>query len=196
MKHDRIGAQVTFLLAADSLKSVQRHNRVFNGSRNENTAEHSWHLTLMAMALAEYAPIGTDIAHVIQLLIVHDLVEVHAGDHWSESADPVDVADKEAAAAEILFRLLPDDQAIRLAGLWREFEARETPEARFAKALDALHPMLLIWGPGGTDYVHTPLTASVMQGIKRPALEAFPRLWEFAQGLLSDAVARGALPPE
>ncbi|WP_051987480.1 HD domain-containing protein [Bosea sp. UNC402CLCol] len=191
----RIDEQIGFLLAADGLKSVQRHNLLFSGSRNENTAEHCWHLTLMAMALAEYAPSGTDIAHVIQLLIVHDLVEVHAGDHWSDGSDAGLVASKEAAAAETLFRLLPDDQAARLHNLWGEFEARQTPEACFAKALDALHPMLLIWGPGGTDYVHTPLTAARMREIKRTALEPFPALWNFAESLLDKAVERGVLPP-
>lgn len=191
----RIDAQLRFILTADGLKNVQRYNRIFDGSRNENTAEHSWHLTLMAMALAEYAPTGTDIAHVIQILIAHDLVEIHAGDHWPGADSPEQVAVKEEAAAATLFALLPVDQAARVTALWHEFEARRTPEARFAKALDALHPMLLIWGPGGTDYVHKPVTASSMRDMKRPVLEAFPDLWALAKRLLDGAVERGTLSP-
>lgn len=187
-------AQLAFLLAADGLKGVNRHNKVHNGTRQENSAEHSWHLTLMAITFAEHAPPDADIPHIIQLLIAHDLVEVGAGDHWVLASDPEEVAAKEAVAAQELFSLLPADQATHLHTLWREFEARETPEARFAKALDALHPMLMIWGPGGTDYIHTPLTAATLRDLKRPLLEHFPPLWAVAQALLDGAVSRGALP--
>lgn len=192
---DRLARQLDFLLMADGLKGVQRHNRVFDDSRPENAAEHSWHLTLMAMTLAEHAADGTDIAHVIELLITHDLVEVHAGDHWAASSDAADVSRKEQHAAAKLYGLLPADQTTRLAALWHEYEARQTPEARFAKAIDALHPMILIWGPGGRGTIHTPLTATAMRDIKRTALEPFPELWALAQRLLDDAVEQEMLPP-
>jgi putative hydrolase of HD superfamily len=176
------------------LKAIERHNRLFDGSRNENAAEHSWHLVLMALSMAEYAPVETNISHTIQLLIVHDLVEVHAGDHWAGDSDPAQVTLKERDAAARLFSLLPPDQALQFVGLWHEYEARQTPEARFAKALDALHPMLMVWGPGGSDYIHTPLTAAYMRQLKRPALEPFPALWAMSERLLDSAVARAALP--
>lgn len=191
---DRLDRQLAFLLAADALKGVERHNLLLDASRRENAAEHSWHLTLMATTLAEHAPAGTSIAHVVELLVAHDLVEIHAGDHW-DGDGLKDVAAKEAAAAERLFGLLPSDQGRRFLGLWQEFEARRSPEARFAKALDALHPMLLVWGPGGSGTTHVPLTATVMRAMKRPALEPFPELWRMAQRLLDAAVGRGALPP-
>lgn len=189
----RLAAQVEFLVAADELKSVDRKNLLFSGARRENAAEHSWHLTLLAMTFAEYAPTEVDIGHVTQLLIVHDLVEVHAGDHWELASDTKDVSRKEGQAAEKLFGLLPDEQYETLMALWQEFEARETAEAKFAKALDALHPMLLVWGPGGLGQTHVPLTAQQMKDLKKPYLAAYPALWRLAEQLLDHAVRRGTL---
>jgi putative hydrolase of HD superfamily len=193
----RLTQQLSFLLAADGLKGIERNNRLLDGSRQENSAEHSWHLTLMAMTLAEHAPPGTDMAHVLQLLVTHDLVEIHAGDHWVVEENAAAVAAAEAAAAERLFALLPVDQCDRLAALWGEFEARETPEARFARALDALHPMLLIWSAEGQGRgaLHGTMTASMLRARKRPALEHYPALWSVAESLLDRAVERGLLLP-
>ncbi len=190
---DRLDRHIGFLLTADRLKRVERSNRLHDGSRLENSAEHSWHLCLMALTLAEHAPPGTDIGRVVEMLVVHDVVEIDAGDHWVVEANAAEVAAKETAAAERLFALLPDDQRRRFHGLWTEYEARRTPEARFARALDSLHPMLLVWGPGASDEVHVPVTAASMREYKRAALEAYPALWALAQRLLGDAVARGAL---
>ncbi len=192
---DRLDRHLAFLLTADRLKQVVRNNRLHDGSRNENSAEHSWHLTLMALTLAEHAPPGTDTGRVIEMLIVHDVVEIEAGDHWVLDGNAEAVAAKEAAAAERLFGLLPSDQRDRFHALWTEYEARETEEARFARALDSLHPMLLVWGPGGSDEVHAPVTAGFMREYKRAALEPYPELWALAGRLLDDAVQRGALRP-
>lgn len=189
----RMTAQVDFCLAADALKNIERKNLLHDGGRPENAAEHSWHLTLLAMSFAEYAPREVDMHRVTQLLIIHDLVEIIAGDHWELTADVADVARKEAGAARTLYGRLPKDQAERVHDLWQEFEAKATPEARFAKALDALHPMLLIWGPGGSQKTHVPLTAQQMLDMKRPHLESYPPLWSYAQQLLEDAVARQVL---
>jgi putative hydrolase of HD superfamily len=193
----RLAQQLAFLLATDGLKSIERNNRLANGSRQENSAEHSWHVTLMAMTLAEHAPPGTDMAHVLELLVTHDLVEVYAGDHWVVEENAAAVAAAELAAAERLFALLPEDQRDRLAALWHEYEARETAEARFARAMDALHPMLLLWSPGaqGRGTLHATLTATALRARKRPVLEAYPALWDLAQSLLDQAVERGWLMP-
>lgn len=191
----RTNGQLAFLLAADRLKQVLRQNRLLDGSRRENSAEHSWHLTLMALTLAEHAPEGTDMARVIEMLIVHDLVEIEAGDHWVLDENSAAVAAKEAVAAERLFALLPAEQNALFLGLWTEYEDRRTPEARFARALDSLHPMILVWGPGGSGQAHTPLTASFMRDYKRSALEPYPEIWALANALLDDAVRRGLLPP-
>lgn len=191
---ERLDRHLNFLLTADRLKQVVRNNRLHDGSRLENSAEHSWHLALMALTLAEHAPPGTDTGRVVEMLVVHDVVEIEAGDHWVVEANAAAVAAEEAVAAERLFGLLPDDQRQRFHTLWTEYEARATPEARFARALDALHPMLLVWGPGASDAVHVPVTASFMREHKRAAIEPYPELWALAQRLLDDAVARGVLP--
>jgi putative hydrolase of HD superfamily len=190
----RMTAQLDFLLAADALKLVERNNVLHSGARLENTAEHSWHLTLLALTFAEHAPPEVDMSRVIQLLVVHDLVEIHAGDHWELSADAAEVAKKEAEAADALFDLLPHPQATEMRGLWEEFEARNSPDAKFAKAIDALQPMLLVWGPGGTGKTHTPLNARQLRDLKRPSLAHYPALWELAQNILDVAVENGLLP--
>lgn len=190
-----VDRQLEFIAAADRLKAVTRKNRILDGSRHENTAEHSWHVSLMAMTFAGYAPVGTDIAAVIEMLIVHDLVEIEAGDHWVLDGDRAEVAAKEAVAARRLFGILPAEQGARFHDLWQEFEAGRSPEARFARALDSLHPVIVVWGPGGSGYVHTPLTASFMREHKRAALEPFPELWKLATDLLDAAVRRGTLDP-
>lgn len=188
--------QTGFILTADRLKGVTRTTLLHDGSRPENSAEHSWHLALMALTLAEYAPAGTDLNRVIHLLLVHDLVEIYAGDtHFDQSAERAEAQRaKEMDAAHRLFSLLPADQEAQFHDLWREFEERQTPEARFAKALDALQPMLLTWGPDGQgSAAHPELTRQRVLRLKHGALSAFPELWAYAQEWLTNAVGRGIL---
>ena len=191
--------QLAFLLACDRLKAVQRTTFLHDGSRAENSTEHSWHLALMALTLAEHAPAGTDLNRVIRLLLVHDLVEIHAGDlHFdAPDADHAAQAQAEERAAHALYGLLPDDQQADFHALRSEFEARLTPEARFARALDALQPMLLTWGEGGLGCIgRAPeLTASRLLRLKEPALQDVPALWALAQEVVSGAVRVGTLPP-
>lgn len=192
----RIECQIDFLLAADRLKSITRQNRLHDGSRAENAAEHSWHLTLMALTFAQHASPGTDLCRVIELLVIHDLVEIRAGDHHRalKSADElVTIEAEEALAADHLFRALPEDQWRRFHALWQEFLAASTPEARFAHALDALHPLLMTWGPKGLGSAHHALTAEQVIQHKRPALSPFPGLWMLARETVERAVERGVL---
>ncbi|MHA0034975.1 HD domain-containing protein [Deinococcus sp. PESE-13] len=195
----RLSAQLDFLLTCDRLKTVLRTTRLHDGSRLENSAEHSWHLALLALTLAEYAPAGTDVGRVVRLLLVHDLVEIGAGDLSFDAPAEAQAAQQEAearAAAE-LFGLLPTDQAAEFLGLWQEFEARQTTEVRFARALDALQPMLLTWGPAaqGCAASHPELTRSRVLGLKEKHLREFPELWAAAQEVLEQAQARGVLQP-
>nr|WP_231127599.1 HD domain-containing protein [Motilibacter aurantiacus] len=143
---------MTFIAEVDRLKTVLRASPLAAADRRENDAEHSWHLALMVMLLAEYADEPIDVGHTMKLVIVHDLVEVYAGD--SPVFDPAAVQgqrEREAAAAGRLFPLLPEDQARTVRELWEEFEAGTTPEARFGRAMDRLEPMLLNWlNRGGT----------------------------------------------
>jgi putative hydrolase of HD superfamily len=150
MSAHRLERQLEFLLEADRLKQVERRTRIVGGRRLENSAEHSWHLALFALMLVEHADEAVDIARVVSMLLLHDLVEIDAGDTFAYDVDGH--ADKEAreqAAADRLFGLLPDDQGAWARQLWDEFEACSTAEARFALALDRLQPVLLNHANGG-----------------------------------------------
>src|SRR5205085_4352444 len=135
----RLERQFAFVREIDRLKGVLRRTTLHDGSRKENSAEHSWHLATMALVLAEYAPNDADVLRAVQLCLVHDVVEIDAGDTFAyDAAANVDKAAREQAAATRVFGLLPLDQAIALRALWEEFEQNETPTARFANALDRL----------------------------------------------------------
>lgn len=144
---NRLTQQIAFLTEIDALKSVVRQSPIANRSRRENSAEHSWHLAMFAMILADKE---LDAGKVITMLLIHDIVEINAGDapiHGSHDTAALEVAEREAA--ERLFGILPSDQAERLLALWHEFEAAKSPEARFAKGLDRLQPLLLNTVTGG-----------------------------------------------
>jgi 5'-deoxynucleotidase YfbR-like HD superfamily hydrolase len=140
---DRFREQIRFIVEIDRLKGVLRRTLLTDRSRRENSAEHSWHLAMMAMLLAEYAEPGINVARVMELVLVHDLVEIDAGDTFAyDEAGNMDKESREQAAADRIFGILPPDQAVRLRGLWDEFEAGRTAEARYALALDRLQPLL------------------------------------------------------
>lgn len=141
----RIRQQFAFLAELDRLKTVIRQSPLSDRSRRENSAEHSWHLAMFALTLAEYAPSGVDAMHATRLLLVHDVVEIDAGDAPIHVAgvDKAALAEAEAHAAYRIFGLLPPEQNAEFLALWQEFEAAETPEARYAKALDRLQPLFL-----------------------------------------------------
>jgi putative hydrolase of HD superfamily len=189
--------RLEFLAATDALKLIERANTVSSGGRQENVAEHSWHISLMSLLFADAAPDGTDHQRVRDLLIVHDLVEIHAGDTvvWDNTPD-TDVRDRETAAAVRLFGLLSEHEASRFHDLWTEFDRQETIESRFARALDALHPMLMSWGPSSAGHPRVELRPSMVLTRKRAWLEEFPELWQIAQDAVQSAVERGLLTPD
>lgn len=143
MTDDRFAQQMAFIIEIDRLKTVARRTLIADGSRYENSAEHSWHLAMAAMILAEYSDEPVDLGRVLKMLLVHDIVEIDAGDtFYYDVAGTVDKAAREQQAADRLFSLLPSDQGVALRTLWEEFEARETADARFAGALDRLMPLI------------------------------------------------------
>jgi putative hydrolase of HD superfamily len=191
---DRLRQQLVFLIEADRLKNVVRGNRIADASRRENTAEHSWHLAMFALVLKEYAVGPIEIGRVVQMLLIHDLVEIECGDTpLFDTQGALDQADREQLAADKLFGMLPADQGEPFRTTWEEFEAAETPEARFAKALDRLQPILLNHVVGGgtwTDYgVDETRERSMTQRIAHGA----PALWSAAEAVFADAVANGWL---
>ena len=192
MHDDRLDRQLAFILEIDKLKLVLRQTLLTDESRRENSAEHSWHLALMAGLLAEYAPSGTDVGRVVRMALVHDLVEIDAGDAFCY--DPVAVqgkAEREVACAERLFGMLPEEQAEELRGLWDEFEAGTSPEARFANALDRLQPLLQNLNTrGGTWRMHGVRREQVRKRME-PIREGMPQLWPVVEQAVERAVAEG-----
>ncbi|MCA9832953.1 MAG: HD domain-containing protein [Thermomicrobiales bacterium] len=185
--------RLDFFVATDALKAEQRSTWIRNEPRFETVAEHVWHTTLLAMLFADAAPDGIDHNKVRDLLTMHDLVEVFAGDVpiW-DAQDGVEA--REWAAGLKLTAMLPADQRSRIDALWQEFQRQETTEARFARAIDALHPMIMSWFPPaiGHDRV-ADITPTRLVERKQPLIEEFPALWSLAEWLVLAAVEQGFL---
>lgn len=192
----RLQQQLAFILEIDRLKTILRQTLLMDSSRRENSAEHSWHLAMMALTLAEYAPPGTDIVRALKQLLIHDLVEIDAGDTFCyDSAGNADKAEREQQAAERIFGLLPVEQRDELRALWDEFEAQQTPTARFAAALDRIQPLLHNQQTaGGTWKQHSISRAQVLKRMQ-PVETGAPELWSFVLQVIDQSVTAGYLKP-
>lgn len=190
----RIHRQMEFIREIDRAKTILRQNTLADGSRRENDAEHSWHLCMMALILAEHASEPIDLCRVINMLLVHDIVEIDAGDTFAyDEAGHVDKADRERQAAERIFGLLPEDQGEQLKALWVEFERRETPEAKFAAAIDRLQPMLEnFWTRGGVWTKHN-VPAHRVRARNDHIRAGSETLGQYARALIDRAVELGFL---
>ena len=192
----RLARQLAFCIEADKVKQVFRQNPVTDGTRKENDAEHMWHLALMALVLAEHSVEPVDVGRVIGMVLVHDLVEIDAGDAFVyDSAARAAAAVLEVAAAERIFSMLPPDQATWARDLWDDFEAKATPEARFAGALDRLQPMLMNASADGGGWAEHGITADRVRATNSVIDLGSPELWQAAQRILAQAVADGVLQP-
>lgn len=194
---DRLVRQIAFILEIDKMKTILRQNvPITEPHRQENDAEHSWHLAMMALLLAEHADEAVDVARVVKMLLIHDLVEIDAGDTFIyDVVANQDKEEREQRAADRLFGLLPEDQGRELRGLWDEFEARVTPDARFAHAIDRFQPVLLNVATQGLRWKVHGVTADRVLDRNRVIGDASERLWTHLQGLIADMVAQGHLPP-
>ncbi|WP_427026286.1 HD domain-containing protein (plasmid) [Aureimonas ureilytica] len=186
MSNPRLEQQLAFLIEADALKAVERQSRIVKGRRRENSAEHSWHLALFALVLGPERP-DIDVSRVVAMLLLHDLVEIDAGDNPMHGAFDADgVAEAEDAAAKRLFGLLPGDLADRFEGLWREFEAAETPDARFARALDRFQPLLLNTLTDGGTWTENDVSEAQVHARYGPVIEkGSPDWWAHARALVA-----------
>ncbi len=174
----RLQSQIAFLVEADKLKSVLRRTPLVDSSRLENSAEHSWHLVLVIMVLREWGPAGIDWMRVMEMVAVHDLVEIDAGDVSAYDVEALAAkAHRERAAADRIFGLLPPDQCDRFRGLWDEFEAQETPEARFANAVDRLQPLLQNEHAGGGSWRAQVLADQQILVRMAPIETTMPAVW-------------------
>ncbi|WP_240705160.1 HD domain-containing protein [Pacificoceanicola onchidii] len=174
---------MAFLMEADRLKSVIRATKLADGSRKETTAEHSWQVALFALTLAEHAPEDIDTAKVVTMLILHDLVEIDAGDApvFGEH-DAAAIEAQEQAAADRIFGLLPEDQAMRFRAIWDEFEANKTPEARFAKSLDRFVPPNLNLANGGGSWVDYNVSFETFETrVGAKIRNGAPALWDWVR---------------
>lgn len=191
---DRLSQQVAFLLEIDKLKTIFRRTSLVHAQRLENDAEHSWHLALAAMILVGYADEEIELGRVLQLVLVHDLVEIDAGDTYCYDAEGAkDKARREELAARRIFGLLPRDQELEFRALWNEFEAGESPEARFANALDRLQPVLFNLVNQGRSWRENGIKRSQVDARVAPIARGSETLWQYLDGLLDGAVARGIL---
>ncbi len=184
----RLDAQFAFLMEADRLKQVLRATTLADGSRRENSGEHSWHLALYALVLADQAGPGVSIDRVVKMLILHDLVEIDTGDVPIHSANgeahgSAEVAAAEARAADRIFGLLPADIGAPLRALWEEFEAAETPDAVFAKALDRVQPVLHNIATGGGTWTEYAVTLDHLETrVGTKVARGAPGVWRYLQG--------------
>ncbi|MFA8385519.1 MAG: HD family hydrolase [Pelagibaca sp.] len=179
----RLDQQMAFLTEVDRLKSVLRATTLCDGSRMENSAEHSWHIALYALVLAEHAETPLDTAKVIKMLLLHDLVEIDAGDapvfgtHDAEA-----LAVQEQAAADRIFGLLPEDQAQSFRDIWDEFEANESPEAQFAKSIDRMQPPVQNLASGGGSWIDYNVTQDMFETRIGPKINSgAPKIWAWLQ---------------
>ncbi len=191
----RLAAQIEFIAECDKLKEIFRQTINTTSRRAENDAEHSWHLCLCVIVLAEHANASNlDVLRVLKMLIVHDLVEIDAGDTFAyDTAAMAHQHEREAVAAERIFGLLPADQAREFRGLWDEFEEKQTLEARFATAVDRFQPMLLNCRSQGAAWNRHGITHDRVVGRNRHIAEGSAELWHYAEKMLQEVVDAGHL---
>ena len=180
-KVTRLEKQMAFIEECDKIKNISRQTYLADGSRKENDAEHSWHLALMAMLLSEYANEKIDVLKTMSMVLVHDIVEIDAGDTYAYDLEGQKTKkDRETAAAERIFNILPEDQAVKLRALWDEFEEKKTPESKFANALDRLQPTMLnnaSKGKGWTE--HSAVLSKILERNKISS-DGSETLWQYS----------------
>lgn len=195
MEDTRLLKQMSFIMEVDKLKNIVRRTKIADGSRYENDAEHSWHLMLMAVMLLEHAnEPAIDVLKVMKMLVIHDIVEIDAGDTFAyDDAGHEDKMEREQLAADRLFGLLPEDQRDECMALWHEFEARETNEAQYAAALDRLQPMMLNYQNKGDTWQKHGITSDRVLERNKPIADGSESLWDFAKEMVAEAVEKGYL---
>lgn len=197
IQDSRLERQIEFIREVDQLKGVWRQTFLMDSSRKENSAEHSWELAVMALVLGEYVEDDINLVRVLKMLAIHDLVEIDAGDTYAYDEEARrNQMDRERDAADRIFGLLPVDQEEEFRALWEEFEARETPEAQFAQALDNLQPLIHNYCTGGESWKDHDVDEAKVVNRNLSIREGSERLWRLAKRLIQTATERGMLQPE
>ncbi len=192
MINERLLSQVAFIHEIDKLKYIQRKTRLFNSDRSENDAEHSWHLAMMTIVLAEHSNVKVDVLKVLKMVLIHDIVEIDAGDIFLYDTNKSHCnTECERIAAERIFGLLPKDQAVELIALWEEFEACETEEAKFAKSMDRFEPLLQNVSNGGGTWKEYDVDFSNVYKTQVVIKDGSAAIWAIAKPMLDDSVQKG-----
>ena len=196
MAEERLARQVEFVVEVDRLKTIFRRSYLASDtSRRENSAEHSWYVATTAMILVEHCQVEIDLLHLLKMLLIHDIVEIDAGDTGAyDSIGALDKEDREKQAAERIFNLLPSSQAWELLKLWEEFEERITPEAKFTRAVDRLMPLLHNYYTQGKRWQEDGITYEQVLEVNQIIQESSQRLWKFVLAMIEECVSRGYLP--
>ena len=191
---ERLKKQLDFALEIDKEKNIFRQTHLSGHGRNENDAEHAWHMAIMAYLLQEYSNEKIDVARVMLMCLIHDVVEIDAGDTYAYDAEGLKTQKaREEAAKERLYSMLPEDQKADLVAIFDEFEERKTPEAKFARALDNLQPLLLNHSNDGGDWKNHDVTAEQVYGRQSRTREGSEKLFEVTDQILKENIAKGNL---
>lgn len=196
IKDEKLKNQIKFVMVIDEMKNIFRRNLIIDGSRRENDAEHSWHLAMLAMILEEYSAEKIDLERVLKIALVHDLIEVYAGDTFAyDEKGYEDKEERERQAADKLFGMLDSVQGAEIRALWDEFEAMETAESRYANAIDRIQPLILNYMTNGHTWklgdVHSTQIYKRMDIIRT----ATPELWHIVEGIINTSIEIGILKP-
>ncbi|MCU0323009.1 MAG: HD domain-containing protein [Chitinophagaceae bacterium] len=194
MKTENLLKQVNFIKEIDKLKYIQRKTKLFNSDRHENDAEHSWHLAMMTIVLAEHSDKAIDVLKVLKMVLIHDIVEIDAGDTFIYDTTKNHInTDEELIAAKRIFGLLPSEQANEFIAIWKEFEDGVTDEAKFAKSMDRFEPLLQNTSNNGGTWVEFNVPYQKVYDKKKVIAYGSTVIWNYAKGLINESVDKGIL---
>jgi len=194
MQDENLIKQINFVREIDKVKYIQRKTKLFNSDRNENDAEHSWHLAMMTIVLAEHSDFPVDTSKILKMVLIHDIVEIDAGDTFIyDTSKSHDNSHEERIAANRIFGMLPNEQAEEFTSIWEEFENGQTNEAKFEKAMDRLEPLLQNTSNNGGTWAEFNVPYQKVYESKRPIKNGSTVIWNYAENLLNESVDRGIL---
>lgn len=194
MNSENLLQQINFIKEIDKVKYIQRKTKLFNSDRNENDAEHSWHLAMMTIVLAKHADVKIDVLKVLKMVLIHDIVEIDAGDVFIyDTVKNHSNTDEERIAANRIFGLLPKEQAEEFIAIWEEFEEGKTPEAQFAKTMDRLEPLLQNTSNNGGTWKEFDVKYDKVYEKKKVIKDGSNVIWDYAENLINESVEKGIL---
>ena len=194
MQSDNLFRQITFIKEIDKLKYIQRKTKLFNSDRPENDAEHSWHLAMMTIVLAEHSDKPIDVLKVLKMVLIHDIVEIDAGDTFIyDTAKSHTNTEEELVGAKRIFGLLPTEQAEEFISIWKEFEESMTDEAKFAKSMDRFEPLLQNTSNNGGTWKEFNVPYQKVYDKKKEIKNGSTAIWNYAENLLNESVDKGIL---